>query len=152
MDDYNALVEMVKEGDFRSGTAWGGSHIGWCYGGQTFQGLIPFYYQKSGKKKEGSFTAVDSCIYNNMVASTNDEKREQEKVPIEEIKTVHFTVCQKPWSCYGSGRGLCKLLHDQWWAIRANYEEKNGLKPGPRCVGSKYEPIDHDSMQHVSKE
>jgi hypothetical protein len=34
---YNDLVAMIKEGDFRPGSAWGGSGIGWCYGGQTYQ-------------------------------------------------------------------------------------------------------------------
>lgn len=149
LEVHDELVEMVRVGDFKPGSAWGGKHIGWCYGGQTYQGLIPYYYQESGKRSKESWTAVDSCIYNNMVASKNDEGRVQEKVPIEEIKTTHFTVCQKPWSCYGSGRGLCKLLHDQWWVIRGRYEEKHGLKQGARCKHGEYEPIDHAGMSHV---
>lgn len=35
---YAALVDVVREGDFREGSAWGGSGIGWFWGGMTIQG------------------------------------------------------------------------------------------------------------------
>ena len=43
---YSQLVETVKEGDFRPGTGWAGSHIGWCWGGRTIQGLLAYHYNR----------------------------------------------------------------------------------------------------------
>ena len=35
---YEELIGTVRKGDFRPGTGWGGTKIGWCWGGQTVQG------------------------------------------------------------------------------------------------------------------
>lgn len=37
-EDFKRLVNTVKLGDFRAGSAWGGEHIGWYWGGMTIQG------------------------------------------------------------------------------------------------------------------
>lgn len=36
---------MNEQGDWRKGLGWGGSGIGWFYGGATIQGLLPYFYQ-----------------------------------------------------------------------------------------------------------
>jgi hypothetical protein len=136
MATYQGLVDTVQEGDWRGGGAWGGTGIGYCYGGQTYQGLIPFFYQSAKAGKALTYEEVDSCLYNNMAASTNTKKRKQDTVPVKEIKTFHFTVCQKPWSCNPHGGiPVCKELHTKWWALRASFEKELGLEQGPRCKG-----------------
>lgn len=35
---FGELVDTVLEGDYRDGGAWGGTHIGWFWGGMTIQG------------------------------------------------------------------------------------------------------------------
>ena len=136
---YEALYAEVRLGNFQPGSAWGAKNIGWCYGGQTYQGLIPYYFKhlhKGGK----SWQAVDSLVYNNMVTATNDEKKEQKDTPISMIKTTHFTVCQKPWLCFWNQCcTLCHMLYDTWWDIRKQYEESKGFQPG-NCIGG-YDPI-----------
>jgi hypothetical protein len=115
---YQALYGQVRLGNFLPGAAWGGKNIGWCYGGQTYQGLIPYYFKwlhKGGK----SWEAVDSLVYNNMVTATNDAKEPQKDTPLSKIKTTHFTVCQKPWLCFwNTCCTLCHTLYDEWWKIR----------------------------------
>lgn len=37
-EDFDGLVAVMKKGDFREGSAWGGENIGWYWGGMTIQG------------------------------------------------------------------------------------------------------------------
>lgn len=54
---YNGLLDVLKRGDYRyDGSAWEGSRIGHNYGGETIQGVVPFYYQK--KALLGSYYIV----------------------------------------------------------------------------------------------
>jgi len=56
---YNAILEVVREGDFHyDGGGWAGSGIGYSYGGETIQGVLPYYYAK--KAPPGSHQIV-SC-------------------------------------------------------------------------------------------
>jgi len=138
---YDELVATVKKGDFREGSAWGGSNIGWCYGGQTIQGIIPYYFQKL-HKPEGAWREADSCIYNNMGDNTNHDGRKQDEVEPKEVKTFHFTVCQKPWDyCDFEGKPICMALHKKWWAARWNLETKRGLPHSDRCDAGRYPPL-----------
>ena len=52
MVHYNGLIDVLKKGDYRyDGSAWEGSRIGHNYGGETIQGVVPFYFQiKAGPK------------------------------------------------------------------------------------------------------
>jgi hypothetical protein len=38
-------MQIIREGDFRPNTGWGGKGVGWGYGGPTFQGVLPYYWQ-----------------------------------------------------------------------------------------------------------
>ena len=69
MDDFHRLIDVVMEGDFRSGSAWGGSHIGWCYGGKTIQGVLPYYYSHISAPNRS--LTLNRCIHNTM-ADTPD--------------------------------------------------------------------------------
>ncbi len=93
---------------------------------------------------------LDRCIYNTMADS-----KECLKKNINEIKTAHFTICQKPWTCYKWGginpanpnpnsvsnsnssgnkecvmpncNPLCKDLLQQWFVLRKEAEEFYGI-------------------------
>ena len=61
----------------------------------------------------------------------------------DEIKTFHFTVCQKPWDfCDFEGKPVCNALHKKWWAARNALENKRGLPHSPRCNDNgQYPPL-----------
>jgi hypothetical protein len=49
--------------------------------------------------------------------------REQE---INKVRSAHFTICQKPWTCnyHDNPRNmrLCSQLHERWFELRDEYE------------------------------
>merc|ERR1712087_304867 len=47
---------------------------------------------------------------------------------IDHIRSIHFTLCQKPWLCFYGGedgpqRNKCGEFHAQWHRVRAEYED-----------------------------
>ncbi|CAM9922092.1 unnamed protein product [Ectocarpus fasciculatus] len=131
-DELRAIITYVqhvvcfRQGNWRVGPGWRGSHIGYFYGGATIQGLLAYYYNIIAP---GNATEVDRCVYNHMsdsdecrserytvVATTENSPQEQnadrggtdrgptdgrgaERTP-SAIKSVHFTQsCKKPWLC-----------------------------------------------------
>ena len=109
MDTYKAFVDIVREGDFRSNHGWGGK-VGPFYGSMTFQGIIPYYYDYL---HPGTSLELNRCVYNQMCDNPRDKRTENDIVhgncrtgekdcedcrsrPLEDVKTSHFTLCQKP--------------------------------------------------------
>jgi len=44
---YHGVLEVMRRGDYRyDGSAWEGSRVGHNYGGETIQGVVPFYFSK----------------------------------------------------------------------------------------------------------
>lgn len=44
---YEEILAVVRKGDFRyDGSGWEGSGVGYAYGGETIQGVLPFYFRK----------------------------------------------------------------------------------------------------------
>jgi hypothetical protein len=44
---YYGVLEVMRRGDYRyDGGAWEGSRVGHNYGGETIQGVVPFYFSK----------------------------------------------------------------------------------------------------------
>jgi hypothetical protein len=116
MDDYNSFIDILRVGDYRSGSAWGGSHIGWFWGGKTIQGIVPYYYNKY--TTPGRSFLLDRCIYNTMADTDNCTVKS-----IDEVVSAHFTVCQKPWSCSAWQKNpLCVALHKRWFELRVEAE------------------------------
>ena len=109
----------MRDGDFREGSGWGGSHIGWTYGGRTVQGLLSFYYNRHAAPSASR--EIDSCRFYGMSEQRMEWPRGPakygncSKLPVEELHTVHFTRCQKPWACHPSKEPQCAPLHDAWW-------------------------------------
>jgi hypothetical protein len=150
---FTGIVDIVKEGDFRSGTGWRGSGIGWTYGGRTIQGVLPYYFfdglvkelAKEGdaegidpsKVRNGSFSVYDvklnRCRFNNMV-----QLEECKVTPYEQIVSNHFTgSCTKPWTCGSAGHPLCSRFVHEWWklydVVRLDYATRLG-RAGPQST------------------
>ena len=95
------------------GSGWEGTGIGHWWGGNTIQGLLPYFYARHAPQHLSVFrepsdalaVEVDRCLYDNMVDSAvrdpppNVGASACRQTPIAEVKFVHFTVCQKPWTC-----------------------------------------------------
>lgn len=147
LDVFNRLVDVVRVGDFRSGKGgrgWGGTGAGTYWGGMTIQGLIPYFFDylhpHLGK-------AVDNCVYNNMANNPRSvggfdkgdcrdgttDCKDCRLVPLDTVKTVHFTICQKPWTCVSASHlgcpycPICAKFHAQWFELRAEMEREWGL-------------------------
>lgn len=142
MQAYNELIVIARKADWRPGGGWEGLRIGYHWGGTTIQGMIPYYF---GMKAPLAWRRiVDRCLYNNM-ADLNCTK-----MPFEQVKSVHFTLCQKPWSCIHVGdhnhnMDMCRYFHDQWWDIRDKLQQRVGEFEPPtkanRCPRSGYPPL-----------
>lgn len=62
--DYRNMIDIVLNTEFAQGGAWNRSKIGWCWGGMTVQGLLPYYYNRV--TRPGRTQVLDRCIYNTM--------------------------------------------------------------------------------------
>jgi lipopolysaccharide biosynthesis glycosyltransferase len=148
---YEEYKAIVKEGDFRDGSGWGGL-VGPFHGSMTFQGIIPYYYNVL---HTGQAVEVNRCIYNQMcdnprtgrtlndvvsgVCRTNEDECEDcRSRSLEDVVTTHFTLCQKPWWCLAHTQDaiqhrLCRKLHHEWYKIRSELEQswgRSGRGPG----------------------
>jgi hypothetical protein len=141
---YEEYKSIVKKGDFRDGSGWGGL-VGPFHGSMTFQGIIPYYYNVL---HPGQALELNRCIYNQMCDNprtgrtlkdvvsgkcrTNEEECEDcRSRPLEDVVTTHFTLCQKPWWCLSHTEDLiqhrlCRKLHREWYQIRSELEQSWG--------------------------
>jgi hypothetical protein len=141
MQVYHEFVEIIQEGDYRSESGWGGL-VGPFYGGMTFQGIIPYYYNVLHPNQS---IELNRCYYNSMSDNPRTEKtvndvvngscrtgqmecQDCRAVPIHKIVTAHFTLCQKPWSCLPHSTSnlqhrLCRQLTHQWYKVRSELEK-----------------------------
>jgi hypothetical protein len=147
MNAFNEFKGIIRKGDFNK-KGWGGLGFGPFYGSMTFQGIIPYYYDAL---HPGTAVELNRCIYNQMADNPRDQRtvnnivhgncrdgREEcedcRERGIEEIKTAHFTLCQKPWECLPHDADLlqhrlCRKLFSEWYRIRADLElSKKGLE------------------------
>ena len=103
----------------------------------TIQGLLAYYYRIL---HPGTGLDVNRCVYNCMADNPRDvggfgkgECRDGTEncddcrlKEVEAIKNVHFTICQKPWTCFGGTNcpycPLCRKLHARWFDIRRDME------------------------------
>jgi len=128
---FEALVSIVREGDFQQHKGWGGIRVGPFYGAMTIQGLLSYYYyyyrlnQNNNDNKTDTETGtmmniveLNRCQYNNMAdaprlqtlrrglqcvtGETNCEDCRER--PLDQITSFHFTNCQKPWWCLSMNR------------------------------------------------
>lgn len=144
MQVFEDIMDIIREGDFRPGTGWGGTEIGYGYGGPTFQGTLPYYFQSvKNMARSPQYYEVDNCVYNVMDELKGRHKGDPDcATSVKDIKIYHFTFCQKPWTCSGTStaRPACKFATDEWWRFSRQVEKELGKPERPRCEGS-YEPI-----------
>ena len=151
MDVYEEFRQIVQKGDFRDGKGWGGV-VGPFYGSMTFQGLIPYYYNYL---HPGQSVELNRCIYNQMCDNPRTGRTVNDVVSgdcrtgkkdcedcrnrsVEEVVTVHYTLCQKPWTCVTHAQNmiqhrLCRKLVKAWYEVRSDMERswgRSGQGPG----------------------
>ena len=149
MDTFREFQAIIRKGD-HSGKGWEGSHIGNFWGGQTIQGIVPFFYHV---KHPGAAQEMNRCVFNCMVDNpyrpntkicldkqpTCQDCRLQEP---EKVKSAHFTICQKPWTCtkHTNPRNavLCEIFHDKWFALRDELERSMHVDVSYRAENSRY--------------
>ena len=121
MDDYNKIIDTLMTTQFYQGSAWGGSKIGWFWGGMTVQGILPYYYRKISSPDR--MQVLDRCYFNTM-ADVPECITQQ----VDDVTSAHFTVCQKPWACFKPPiNRLCGDLHQRWYELRAGAEAWYGV-------------------------
>jgi len=141
MQSFTELKSIIRKGDFRQGRGWGGTGHGSFYGGMTFQGIIPYYYDEI---HPGTAVELNRCVYNQMCDNPRDKPTVNDIVngkcmdgrkdcedcrsrPLNEVRTAHFTLCQKPWSCLPHNENriqarLCRKLIGEWYRVRESFE------------------------------
>jgi hypothetical protein len=141
---YDEFVSIIRQGDFRFNGGWGGQ-TGKFWGAQTFQGLMPYYYQVL---HPGRAVELNWCTYNNMASPSRDNGVVNDKAhgvcltnetdcedcrerDVDSVISTHFTVCQKPWGCMSLHRDilenrLCRNFHNKWFQMRSEMERSWG--------------------------
>eukprot|EP00557_Chaetoceros_sp_GSL56_P010014 CAMPEP_0176478180 /NCGR_PEP_ID=MMETSP0200_2-20121128/1044_1 /TAXON_ID=947934 /ORGANISM="Chaetoceros sp., Strain GSL56" /LENGTH=432 /DNA_ID=CAMNT_0017874091 /DNA_START=54 /DNA_END=1349 /DNA_ORIENTATION=- len=144
MQVFEEFRAIIRKGDYRKGSGWGGKGYGPFYGSMTFQGIIPYYYDEI---HHGTAIELNRCVYNQMADNPRDKRTVNNVVSgkcrdgrqdcedcrernIEDIVTAHFTLCQKPWHCLPHDQDvlqhrLCRSLFGEWYRIRADLERLN---------------------------
>jgi hypothetical protein len=142
---YREIQQIVLKGEFHDTFGWGNA-TGVFWGSTTFQGLLPYYFQVLNP---GHALELDWRIYNNMNSPRSDRlKRGEETIeycftpdcqdvrdtPFEDVFSVHFTNCQKPWKCLANSgdnpkTALCRAMHRAWFQYRSELEKSWG-RPG----------------------
>jgi hypothetical protein len=131
-ETFEDIMAIIRRGDFRyDGTGWEGSRHGYTYGGETVQGVLPFYYHKKQGDLRGKFNTslrIDRCTYNHQGSDFCN------KTKPGDIKIMHMTICQKPFVCSEMDhRTLCKFHQDNWWNMTFRALDRRGIERNPRC-------------------
>jgi len=128
---YDRLVDLVKKGRYRPRTGWAKSGFGGGYGGITVQGLLAYYYKALAPP--GASEALDPCEYNAMHDRVHRPaisiSYNCSHVRADDIFSVHFTTCPKPWACKRavlSGKPKCRQWTYEWWEMRNDLATRHG--------------------------
>jgi len=148
LERFKEFQAIIKKGD-HGGRGWGGSRIGNFWGGQTIQGIVPYFYYSI---HPGDAMELNRCEYNCMVDNPyrpfteiclDGQKTCQDcRIQvIEKVKCAHFTICQKPWTCTEhlnpKNKILCEQLHKKWFQLRDELETTSGVDKSYR-IPSRY--------------
>ena len=135
METFEEFRAIIRRGNHGS-AGWEGSHIGNFWGGQTIQGIMPYYYNIVHPDRA---MELNRCVYNCMVDNpyrVNTMKCQDGKETCQDcrlqkpelVSSAHFTICQKPWTCtYHSNprnKVLCEVFHAKWFALRDELERE----------------------------
>ena len=158
--DFRGIIRTILTTEFKNGGGWNGSKIGWFWGGMTVQGVLPYYYNRVSVNPQTPNKTrrkiIDRCIYNTMADSDECLKK-----PISQVKSAHFTICQKPWTCFKWGSSkkicemptcnpLCKAVHEEWFRLRKEAEEFYGMPViDDACAGPRGHPYIVMNMENA---
>jgi len=135
---YQEMVHTVSQGNFTIENGWEGSKVGNFYGDAQVQGLFAFIW---GYKYHENAVELDRCIYNTHIEDDgimckNSSQRNCDdcsQTPFDQIKFIHFTTCQKPWTCglpwrKNASHSQCRKGHRSWFQMRKAIEVKYSLQ------------------------
>ena len=126
-EDYTNIINVMMTTEFRKGSAWNGTKIGWFWGGMTVQGVLPYYYRKVSNPDR--MVKLDRCYYNTMADTPACSIQK-----VEDLTSAHFTICQKPWGCFNNPVSrLCGDLHHRWFKLRKEAEKFYSLPSIPQA-------------------
>uniref|UniRef100_A0A7R9W8A3 Nucleotide-diphospho-sugar transferase domain-containing protein n=1 Tax=Pseudictyota dubia TaxID=2749911 RepID=A0A7R9W8A3_9STRA len=146
---FQELVDVVRQGDYTPESGWARTGHGRCHGGETIQGLLPYYYDIL---HPGTAVELNRCIYNvvadnprdregNCIAGVDPTSKSCEdcrEASMDQIKVAHFTYCQKPWLCRNldgpvnftsdnqtdrSAIRLCIEMQREWFLMRKDLDK-----------------------------
>lgn len=120
--EYHFFIDLVKSGQW-DGNGWVNSHMGYCYGGPTVQGLMAYYRYLHPKDCFES----DNCRVNTISTNVNSDGEDCSKVNPLSIEMFHFSICPKPWDCGPEHTAICKYVTKMWWDFRNLVEADFGL-------------------------
>jgi len=173
LTDFEALVELVKEGDFHDGSGWEGKRVGWGYGGIGPQGLFAYYYNKDALEAgevmvkapdmaknmtisptSSRVQVLDRSVYDVIVTDDLLEALQAQTVLSKNVKVFHFTgKCQKPWTCGETKTPICTEMTERWWQMQVEFAARHGSPAPPRCkvgdVGS-YSPMSPSMLIQIN--
>ena len=103
-------VNVVKFTNYTEGfgrdNGWGGLGYGGAIGSRAMQGLMAYFYDVV---RPGIHVELDSCKFNHIGMHLIGPKQQCRtglrtcddcrKTPLEDIYSIHYTACRKPWSC-----------------------------------------------------
>lgn len=148
METFEEYRKIIKKGDYGN-KGWGGTRIGNFWGGQTIQGIVPYFYHSI---RPGGAMELNRCIYNCMVDNpynmrnmkcldgheTCEDCRLQDP---DKVSSAHFTICQKPWTCTAfqnpRNKVLCSAFHKKWFQLRDEFEKDEGMDLSYRVIDTR---------------
>ena len=108
-EHFDNLINVIKTtqyvGDFSPQNGWGGKGYGGFVGARAMQGLIAYYYDII---VPGTWVELNNCRYNAVMAvvekkgqclSRRETCEDCRSTQIEDMYSIHYTACRKPWSC-----------------------------------------------------
>ena len=145
---FSQFVDILRKGHYTPGGGWGNANYGPFYGSMTIQGLLPYFYDHVQTKQTS--LELNRCYFNNMSDNPRenptvnnvvsgkckdfrDDCMDCRTVPIDQIFSVHYTVCYKPWTCSPHTmkkllqHGQCYESHAKWFQIRHDFQTKHSL-------------------------
>lgn len=106
---FDNLIAIIREGDYVEGfqpaNGWAGLGYGGFIGARAMQGLIAYYYDVH---VPGTWVELNNCRYNTVMAivvrggkclSGRPTCEDCRTTNIEDIYSIHYTACRKPWTC-----------------------------------------------------
>uniref|UniRef100_A0A7S1BHA7 Nucleotide-diphospho-sugar transferase domain-containing protein n=1 Tax=Corethron hystrix TaxID=216773 RepID=A0A7S1BHA7_9STRA len=156
------MVEVIKEGNYSNGWGhnygWGNKGYGGYVGAMAMQGLVGYYYDHI---RPNNAVELNQCRFNHMGmdslyrhqpnfqarskfvgkcrAGGTDDCEQCMETPLEQIYSVHYTMCKKPWMCTAEGKPggrkplidewqvnlkHCHELHHRWHEVRQDFENQ----------------------------